>query len=367
VRRLASILCAVLLVPAATSSQGIPGTRASVAGRAGWEAIRAGRAADAAKAFADAIDAEPRDPSLHLGAGLAAHLMAQPTAARHALQQALALAPGYTAASLLLGEILYQGSDLDGAIRVYEEAAAQQPVDPQFRKQLSARLAEWRREAERHVAFFQAQGAHFTVLFEGPADEALARRAVERLEAAYWRVGTALSTFPEQVITVVLYTQQQFRDVTRSPEWAAASYDGRIRVPMRGALTRPAELDRVLAHEFTHALVRSVAPRGVPTWLNEGLAVLFEPDGLEWATRQLAATEKRLPHDRLSGRFGGLTTADARLAYAQSAVTVQRFIELAGSAAVTGLLHDLAQGEAFSAAFERRALVPFDTFVGGLR
>jgi tetratricopeptide (TPR) repeat protein len=367
VRALASILCAVLLLPGAASAQGVAGTRADAAGRAGWEAIRAGRAADAAKAFADAIDAGPRDPSLHLGAGLAAYLMAQPTAARHALQQALTLAPGYTAASLLLGEILYQGSDLDGAVRVYEEAVAHPPTDAQLHKQLTSRLAEWRKEAEVHVGFFQTQGAHFTVLFEGPADEALARRAVERLEAAYWRVGTALSTFPEQVITVVLYTQQQFRDITRSPDWAAASYDGRIRVPMRGALTRPDELDRVLAHEFTHALVRSIAPRGVPTWLNEGLAVLFEPDGLEWATRQLAGHDKRLPHDQLAGRFGGLATADARLAYAQSTVTVQRFIELAGSAAVIGLLHDLAQGEPFSGAFERRALVPFDTFVGGLR
>jgi hypothetical protein len=31
-----------------------------------------------------------------------------------------------------------------------------------------------------------------------------------------WRVGTALYTFPEHVITVVLYTAEQFRDTTRS-------------------------------------------------------------------------------------------------------------------------------------------------------
>ena len=366
-RALASILCAVLLVPSATLGQVISGTRVAAAGRAGWEAIRAGRAADAAKAFADALDAEPRDPSLHLGAGLAAHLMSQPTAARHALQQALALAPEYTPASLLLGEILYRGSDLDGAIRVYEEAAAHPPAERQLQRQLTARLAEWRKEAAVHSAFFQTQGAHFTVLFEGPADEALARRAVERLEAAYWRVGTALSTYPEELITVVLYTQQQFRDITRSPDWAAAAYDGRIRVPMRGALTRAEELDRVLAHEFTHALVRSIAPRGVPTWLNEGLAVLFEPEGLAWATRQLTESDTRLSHERLAAGFGGLSTAHARLAYAQSAVAVDRFIALAGTPAVVGLLHDLAQGEPFSGAFERRALVPFDAFVTGLR
>jgi tetratricopeptide (TPR) repeat protein len=357
------LVCALALPAPPALAQGVPGTRAADSGRAGWEAIRAGRAAEAAQAFAAAIDAEPRDPSLHLGAGLAAHLLGQPTTARHALGQALALAPSYTAASLLLGEILYRGSDLDGAIRAYETALAHAPEHPQ----LTARLAEWRKEAAVHDRFFQSQGAHFTVLFEGPADEELARRAVEMLETAYWRVGTALYTFPEGVITVVLYTQEQFRDITRSPDWAAALYDGRIRVPMRGALQQAGELERVLAHEFIHALIRSLTPRGLPTWLNEGIAVLFEPDGFEWAQDQLARSRARLPHDRLAGGFGGLSGPEARLAYAQSAVAVHRLIELAGTAAVVALVQDVASGEPFARAFERRALVPFDTFMAGLR
>ena len=223
------------------------------------------------------------------------------------------------------------------------------------------------RDAAVDARFFTSHGAHFTVLFEGPADEALARSAVERLEAAYFRIGTALATFPEEVVTVVLYTQEQFRDITRSPAWAAAAYDGRIRVPVRGALRRPGELDRVLAHELTHAFVRSIAPRGVPTWLNEGLAVFFEPGGLDAARRLLARTSDRLPHDRLAAGFDRLSTASARLAYAQSAAVVERLIELAGTPAIVALLQDLARGNPFPAAFERRALVPFDTFVAGLR
>jgi hypothetical protein len=348
-------------VPA--SAQGAAGARAPDPGRDGWEAIRAGRAAEAARAFSTALDAEPRDPSLHLGAGLAAHLLGQPTAARHALEQALALAPSYTAASRLLGEILYRGSDLDGAIRLYEQALAHAPRDAKIVR----RLTEWRREAALHRSFFESQGAHFTVLFEGPADEALARRALDVLEAAYWRVGTALYSFPEQVITVVLYTREQFRDITRSPDWAAAAYDGRIRVPMRGALQRPEELERVLTHEFTHALVRGLAPRGVPTWLHEGLAVVFEPEGRAWAQRQLAGSEVRLPPEALAGSFARLTGEQARAAYAQSALAVDKLIDLAGTAALTALLHDLAQGEPFAAAFERRTLTTFDTFLSGLR
>lgn len=352
----------LLIFATSVLAQGVPGTRSGAAGRAGWEAIRTGRSQEAAAAFAEAIAAEPRDPSLYLGAGLAAHLLGQATKARQALEQALELAPNYTTASLLLGEILYRGSDLEGAIRVYEAALTHAPGHEALMK----RLADWRRESALHSRFFQSNGSHFTVLFEGPSDEQLAARAIELLEAAYWRIGTAFYTFPEQVITVVLYTQEQFRDITRSPDWAAAVYDGRIRVPVRGALTRLDELERVLAHEFTHVLVRTLAPQGVPTWLNEGLAVLFENNGEQWAGRTMASASRRLPYAKLNGSFAGLTGRDARLAYAQSALAAQRLVDLAGTPAVVALLQDLAQGEPFERAFERRTLIPYPTFVEGL-
>jgi hypothetical protein len=48
-------------------------------------------------------------------------------------------------------------------------------------------------------------------------------------------------------------------------------------------------------------------------------------------------------------------------------MAVSRLVELAGTPAVIGLLQDLAEGQAFEPAFERRALVPFHTFVTGLR
>ena len=75
-----------------------------------------------------------------------------------------------------------------------------------------------------------------------------------------------------------------------APVWAAAVFDGRIRVPIRGALAHPEELDRVLSHELAHAFVHSIAPRGVPVWLNEGIAMFFEPGGGVRADTRLANT-----------------------------------------------------------------------------
>lgn len=353
---------AVSMYGAPLVAQGVSGTPAYLAGRSGWEAIRDGRHQDAAQAFAVAVDAEPRDPSLHLGAGLTAFLLGQPTAARQSLERALALAPSLTGASLLLGDILYRASDIAGAIQVYESARQHAPND----KTLHARLERLRREAALHDRFFASHGAHFTVLFEGPADEALAARAIEVLEAAYWRVATALATYPEHVITVVLYTQEQFHGITRSPQWAAAAYDGRIRVPVRGTDADSRELERVLVHEFTHSLIQSVAPRGVPMWLHEGLAVAFEPDGASWAETQLARSETRLPLARLAESFAPLSTAEARLAYAQSAAIVRALFEYSGAGAVGALVQDIARGDTFAVAFERHFLMTYDAFIDAL-
>jgi len=360
--RAGAVLLAVLVWTAPGVAQGIPGTPAHLAGQTGWSALRDGRHEDAAAAFARAIDAEPRDPSLHLGAGLAAFLLGQPTTARHSLERALALAPGLTQASLLLGDLLYQGSDIDGALRVYDAALSHAPDD----RTLAARIETLRREAALHGAFFASHGAHFTVLFEGPADEALAARAIEILEAAYWRVSTALAVYPEQVITVVLYTREQFRDITRSPQWAAGAYDGRIRVPVRGTAADSEELERVLAHEFTHALVQAVAPRGVPVWLHEGLAVAFEPSGSQWAASALAGSSARLPLARLAGSFAPLSTEQARLAYAQSAAIVATLFDRGGAAAVGAVLQDIARGEGFAAAFARHFFTTYDDFLAAL-
>lgn len=360
--RAAALLLAVFAWTSPLRAQVVPGTPAHAAGQAGWAALREGRHEDAAAAFARALDAESRDPSLHLGAGLAAFLLGQPTTAQHALERALALAPGLTAASLLLGDILYRGSDIEGALRVYEEALRRAPADAT----LGARVDTLRREASVHSAYFASHGARFTVLFEGPADEALASRALEILEAAYWRVSTALAIYPEQIITVILYTQEQFRDITRSPQWAAGVYDGRIRVPVRGAADDVRELERVLIHEFTHALVQAVAPRGVPVWLHEGLAVGFEPTGSGWADAELARSTTRLPLSRLAGSFAALSTDHARLAYAQSAAIVAALFERGSTAAVGAVLQDIARGDPFAVAFERHFFMPFDAFAASL-
>jgi len=339
------------------------GRSAAAAEQAGWTAIRAGQAQDAAAAFREALRLEPRRLEAMLGVGLAEFLLGHLDEARQPLETALQIDPTLTEASRLLGHVLYRKGDTDAAIQVYEQALARAPGDAM----IAARLDTWRQEAELHGRFNQRLGDHFTVLFEGPAEEAIAARTVELLEAAYWRIGTAIGTFPNEPITVVLYTQEQFKDITRSPSWAAAAFDGRIRVPMRGALQNPAELERILCHEFTHALVHGVAPRRVPQWLNEGLALLFEPTvgqagGNAGSRPSRDGSGPVVPLARLESSFEGLSDEEARRAYIESGQAVQALVADAGMPAILNLLQNLGAGMKFDDAFERATGMRYDEF-----
>jgi hypothetical protein len=351
-----------ILFLAAAPVLGQPPSAAQLS-KAGWEALNSGRIRDAAAAFDQALKVAPQQPQVLLGAGVTAHLQGRAEDARRLLLDALKIDPSMTAASLLLGNVLYQSGDIDSAIATYEQALAHAPDHPGLTKQLEA----WRKEAALHNRFGRKLGDHFTVLFEGPAEAALADRAVEVLESAYWRIGTALYTYPADVITVVLYTREQFRDITQSPEWAGGAFDGRIRVPVRGALQNRAEFERVLSHEFTHALIQSRAPRGVPFWLHEGLAGVFEGSDIASKQEQLRRAQSRLPLGRLERSFDSLSGADASLAYAESAVAVRKLLDEAGAPAVVNLLEDLGRGTSLPDAFERNILVSYADFQKKLR
>jgi hypothetical protein len=214
----------------------------------------------------------------------------------------------------------------------------------------------------------QAVGERFTVSFEGPADAEVAARALDALDRAFWRIGSTLGAYPTEPITVVLYTTEQFTDITRSPRWAAGAYDGIIRVPMRGALNEREELDRVLAHEFSHALTHVLAPRNVPTWLNEGLATALEAEhDLDWAAETVRKAPSSVPLAALQSSFGRFGGNDARLAYATSALAAKRLLDEAGGFAVANLLRDLGSGAPFEAAFERRVQRTLAAFEAALQ
>jgi predicted TPR repeat methyltransferase len=317
----------------------------------GFQALQAGDADKAAAAFAQALEQSPRDARLHFGAGVAARLQGRDDEARKHLRRALDLEPRLTSAAALFGELAYEHGDIDVAIQTYEHALTLAPMN----ERMTARLTAWRDEAakERRV------DGLFSIAFEGPAEARLAAHATRTLETSYWRLGKALGAYPSGSIAVVFYTLQQFRAVTGAPEWAAGIFDTRIRLPVRGALARPAELDSTLTHELAHAMIASLAPRGVPAWLHEGLATYLEPSSARDAVRRLKSARQLIPLENLQNGFGGLSEAQARITYDESLVAASVLLDRLGPN-MSLLLESLGRGQDMVTALAQFGLTPAD-------
>jgi tetratricopeptide (TPR) repeat protein len=292
---------------------------------AGWKMLDQRDGARASKLFSDALALRPDEPVLLYGASVAAHLQGRASDARRHVRRALEVNPRFTPASLLLGELAYRDGDLNLAIKTYASALALSPGN----QDLSTRLQQWRQEADVHSSFVERRQDRFRVMFEGHVEQQLATRATTVLTDAFWRIGGVLGAYPSDVVGVTLYTAKQFRDITRAPEWSGGIYDGRIRVPAAGAAQKPELFERVLAHELTHAMIVSIAPRGVPTWLHEGLAQHFGADP-EAARRRLMAHGQRVPLEQLEGSFMRLSPPAAEVAYDESLVAVSLILQRSG-------------------------------------
>ncbi len=348
-------IVALVVSTSATAQQA--STRPGVANAAAWTALQERRYGVAYGLFDTATTSTPDDASLQFGAGVAELMRGRNTEARHRFEAALALDPGLTDASILLGQALYRNGDVVRAADAYGAALGRAPAHPD----LLEPLGRWQHEMAVDRTLLALEGAHFVVRFH-PADRGLAADALTVAEAAYARLAKALSAHPHRRVGVVLYTPEEFASVTHLPDWAAGLYDGRIKVPLGG---RPGvstdDLARVLDHEIVHAIVAATAGPTVPAWLNEGLATALEPGGIDWA-ESFAAAPAANTFSGLTRGFRGLLPPEARLAYAQSTRAVRHLLDRVGTNGMGALLKAIGEGRPFADAFRDTMGETFDSF-----
>jgi tetratricopeptide (TPR) repeat protein len=317
----------------------------------GFQALQNREADRAASIFREALTRHPRDPQLLFGAGIAAKFQGQDQDAITFLKQALQIEPQFAQAAAILGELVYRQGDVDLAIKMYERALPTAPAS--VSDVMRQRLEAWRSEAalpQNHTAM---KDDRFTISFDGRVQQQLATRAANVLTTAFWRIGKTLGAYPSAPINVVLYSEQQFHDITGAPEWAAGGFDGQIRLPVRGAAQNLGEFDRVLTHELTHAMLNSIAARNLPAWLNEGLAMYFEGRDGTLSGRRLAAARLFVPLEVLRASFNRLSAAQAAVAYEESAFATRALLDRIGPTGLGPLLQDLSAGQTMEQAIER--------------
>ena len=156
------------------------------------------------------------------------------------------------------------------------------------------------------------------------------------------------------------------------PEWANGLAYPRARVIYLHEAP-PAELRRTLAHELAHIAVGALSPegagRGVPLWLNEGLAVAAsERVSWErmWTLSGSAAVGGLLPFRELTRSFPA-SGGRAEVAYAQSAHFVTYLSESRGRAALLSFTRAAARGEGLEEAARAHLGAPLSALEGEWR
>jgi tetratricopeptide (TPR) repeat protein len=334
----------------------------------GIQLEKSGGTAASVHTFKKASSLDSTSPTIQLNLAHAYWELRDPGMTLDFLEQLVAMAPNEPFPHLALAELFKERDQLDEASRHLEQASARAGKDPAVQSYLRTVTAKVRGTGKSEERLASRNSAHFTVKFDGEADQATWVTVLEILEEAYREIGQKFGHFPSRTIVVVLHAKASFQSATGSPIWADGLFDptlGRIQVPTQNALADRAWLTRVLRHEFVHALLHDqLGPAGsaIPTWLNEGLAM--ELSGDHWSDLDQAMKGKftPIPLPALEGPWGGLSSDAATVAYLEASSAVHFLIDRFGMHRVQELLTQLKAKQTLSAAMESQLSLSYEQF-----
>jgi tetratricopeptide (TPR) repeat protein len=320
------------------------------------------------KAFKKAASFDAKNPVIQLNLAHAYWELRDPAMTQDFLEQLVALAPNEPFPHLALADLFQERDQLGEAARHLDQAIARAGKDPAVQSYLRTVTDKVRGTEKSEARLTSRESAHFTVKFDGDADQATWAVVLEILEEAYREIGQKFEHFPSKTIVVVLHAKSTFQSATGSPAWADGLFDpvlGRIQVPAQDALADRAWLTRVLRHEFVHALLHDqLGPAGsaVPTWLNEGLAMELSGDSWSDLEQMMKQEFTLIPLPALEGAWGGLTSDAATVAYLEANSAVHYLIDRFGMRQVQEILAHLKARQALSVAMQSQLSLSYEQF-----
>ena len=234
----------------------------------------------------------------------------------------------------------------------------------------------------REFDSYTTPDGHFEIRYQGPRDDVLMPWAGETLEAAYYNIGYSVGYWPSKPVRVEIYPRARTLAVVSSlPEEAVETtstiglckYNKLMFASPRATLRGYGWRD-TLAHEYTHYVISSLAGRGVPVWLHEGLAKYLET---RWRGTWEGALEPSR-EDLLSRRLEDNNLVefeemhpslsllpsqeDASTAYAQVFTVIEYLVQRRGHGAIRDLLLAIRDGAMVEDAFAQTVDEPWSVF-----
>jgi tetratricopeptide (TPR) repeat protein len=304
----------------------------------GNEAARSGDLEGAEASYRLAIDKDPNLPAPFFNLSRVRMTQGRDDDAERLIENALAIAPEDPTGLALMGEVCYRTDRLADAIDLWERSLKKEPDAT-----LQTKLGKARRQLDAEQDFFRSDAPHFTLKYDGDrASQALSREILDHLEAQFAELTSRYNVYPASVIIVTLYSREDFRDVTQSPDWVGGLFDGQIRIPIGGLTRLTDEARSVFTHELTHCVVFHKTRGNCPKWLQEGIA--------QWQEGKSGRHDQR----DLVKKYASATPADleAEFSYPLSLSLIERFMRVYSLSQLLDLLEALGRGSDIDSAFQ---------------
>ena len=329
----------------------------------GWQELEKGNTNKSKTHFENSLLYSDSNSSTYKGLGRVYELQGELDSAESNYRTALELNPNDDELLMYLGSMLYHREKLGEALKYLKDYSNRHPENEEAKRYIAKIEQEYSIEGNYDIK----EGSHFIVKYEGGSREVVGKFLLTTLEEVYKTVGVNLDRYPTKKITVVLYTNKEFKDATRSPDWAGALFDGKIRIPIKGLSGRTKELTSMVTHEYTHAVIYDITGPNCPVWLHEGLAQYMERADVTKADELVLEYYKRyedIPSLKdFSGGFMSLGENEAYFAYMLSYSGTNYLIKTYGMSFVRDLLIGLGEGKDFDQAFADEYLITFDSFM----
>ena len=294
----------------------------------------------------------PDHPTAALLRANALMRLSRPGEARNVLDPALRRHPGDPQLLAMAGMSSFQLDDARAAEAYLKKSLAIQP-NPSV-QQVYERV---QREMEGDKSTDKTFGSRFVLRYEGDNLAPAAARALTTVfDREFNRISYELGCRFNDRLVVIIQSRQNYRNTTGAADWSGGRYDGRIRISLPPSGEADSYVRQAFAHEMVHACLSKIAPW--PAWLHEGLAQRLSGDRVDAPSLQLLRDmnrEKKLPKlAQLSGGWGGLSSAQARVAYSLSLVAIDAFYEVYRDYGLRNLMSDPDRLPDITTALDRR-------------
>lgn len=306
-----------------------------------------GRWEKAASEYEKALLKGPENFEVHNQLGLLFYKKNELDKATKELKKSLTLNPNQPEIFHQLAIFFYEKDKLGEALSNCQEALNLRPYNQEFISDLNLIVNEINAQKD----FSQKESEHFKVFFDPQSEENPADLVLTLLEKAFKKMHPVLPPFSKYKTVVKIYTNSTFENLTNQSNQniVASAINDKIMLRSPRFLPVSRNLERILAHEYTHLVLHRLIKEQIPVWLNEGMADFFSQERLsphqEKRLKEAFLTNNLIPISRLEKSWKGLKDDQLSLAYAQAYSLVDYLVSEFGWSRLGKLLLELSPGK----------------------